>query len=353
MTVRTTDVDVVVIGAGFAGLIAAHTLHQAGHTVKCFEARDRVGGRASTINVAGLAVELGATWYWHNEPLIQQVLKQLELDSFAQALTGDAMFEPPDQAAQRIRGNPIDGPALRFATGAQSVATALANQLDPNHLSLGDPVAAVEQYADHLVVEAATGKVTTQHLIVAVPPALAIETIEFRPELSAELRAAAAAKPVWMGDMVKAIAIYDSPVWQASGLAGSAISYRGPFQEFHDHSGPDTSGAAAIFGFARSATLPEATDNDIAETFRAQLGRIFGDTIGQPQHIIVTNWANEYYTNPTGVGSVGTSPPLTVLDTPGDKRIRWASTETADAFSGHIEGALRAGLAAARGIQAW
>jgi len=36
---------VVVAGAGFAGLLAAYRVAQAGHEVVVFEARDRVGGR--------------------------------------------------------------------------------------------------------------------------------------------------------------------------------------------------------------------------------------------------------------------------------------------------------------------
>ncbi len=56
--------DVAVVGAGIAGLLAAQLLTQLGLSVKCFEARDRVGGRALTVDDAGLAIDLGATWFW-------------------------------------------------------------------------------------------------------------------------------------------------------------------------------------------------------------------------------------------------------------------------------------------------
>jgi monoamine oxidase len=56
------DADVVVVGAGFAGLTAARELSRRGHDVVMFEGRDRVGGRAYTTTVAGVPVDLGATF---------------------------------------------------------------------------------------------------------------------------------------------------------------------------------------------------------------------------------------------------------------------------------------------------
>ncbi len=53
---------VLVLGAGAAGLGAARALRAEGVDVTVLEARDRVGGRAWTVDGAGVPVDLGATW---------------------------------------------------------------------------------------------------------------------------------------------------------------------------------------------------------------------------------------------------------------------------------------------------
>ncbi|UMP03334.1 flavin monoamine oxidase family protein [Amycolatopsis sp. EV170708-02-1] len=56
------SVDVVIVGAGFAGLSAAERLVSMGRSVLVLEGRDRVGGRSLSGEVAGVPVDLGATW---------------------------------------------------------------------------------------------------------------------------------------------------------------------------------------------------------------------------------------------------------------------------------------------------
>lgn len=54
--------DVIVVGAGFAGLTAARSLVGLGYEVTVLEGRDRVGGRSHTTTLAGVPVDLGATF---------------------------------------------------------------------------------------------------------------------------------------------------------------------------------------------------------------------------------------------------------------------------------------------------
>lgn len=75
-------VDVVVIGAGVAGMAAALALAHAGLRVEIVEARDRIGGRvfSKRDSVANSPVELGAEFIHGRPPEIFDILRELNVD---------------------------------------------------------------------------------------------------------------------------------------------------------------------------------------------------------------------------------------------------------------------------------
>jgi monoamine oxidase len=69
-----TDFDVVIVGAGVAGISAARTLHDNGFTLQILESKDRIGGRAYTDNdTFAVPFDQGCAWMsgGPDNPLIQ------------------------------------------------------------------------------------------------------------------------------------------------------------------------------------------------------------------------------------------------------------------------------------------
>jgi phytoene dehydrogenase-like protein len=62
MSTARQKVEVIVIGAGIAGLAAARDLTIDGYDVLVLEARNRIGGRIWTSRDLGLPADLGASW---------------------------------------------------------------------------------------------------------------------------------------------------------------------------------------------------------------------------------------------------------------------------------------------------
>src|SRR3954465_4635701 len=57
------DVErVIVVGAGWAGLTAANALRNAGVDHVVLDGRDRIGGRAHTVDIGGYPIDLGCSW---------------------------------------------------------------------------------------------------------------------------------------------------------------------------------------------------------------------------------------------------------------------------------------------------
>lgn len=101
-------VDVAVVGAGLAGLMAARVLVAAGKNVCVLEARDRVGGRTlnEPIGFADAAedneadrepnkavVEIGGQWFAPQHRRSLALIEELGLETFPTYATGENLFE--------------------------------------------------------------------------------------------------------------------------------------------------------------------------------------------------------------------------------------------------------------------
>jgi monoamine oxidase len=103
----TAEVDVLVIGAGAAGIAAARAVRAAGRSVAVLEARARVGGRVATDHRLGAPFDLGAAWLHNAEdnPLValaaQAGARLVDSDALRQehTLVGDRPVTEAERAA--------------------------------------------------------------------------------------------------------------------------------------------------------------------------------------------------------------------------------------------------------------
>lgn len=114
--------DVVVVGAGLAGLSAARRLQDAGRDVVVLEARERVGGRLLGHEFAdGTVVEAGGQWVGPGQRRANALLDELGLERFPTYAAGEHVFDLRGRRT-RFRGEVPPLPKLALVDLAQSQA---------------------------------------------------------------------------------------------------------------------------------------------------------------------------------------------------------------------------------------
>jgi monoamine oxidase len=438
--------DVVVVGAGFAGLTAARSLTGLGHDVVVLEGRDRVGGRSYTTTIAGVPVDLGGTFVgptqtavnalaaelgcptvptygrgknlirwrgrvrsyrstipklsilelldvsriqWRFERLSRQVplsepwtatvaarLDAQTLDGWLRSVhagksTRDLMAimarvtwgcEPDEvsmlHAARYVKAAGGIGPLLdveggaqqdRFPAGTQQIALRMAEELG-DRVRLGEVVTRIEHGSDTTIVHTATGRYEARAVVVAVAPEHRA-SLAFEPELPAGYAGLAGHWP--QGNLSKAYAAYETPFWRGDGRSGEALSDDGPVFITFDVS-PGDDGPGILLGFADARTFdplePDARRSRALECF----ANLFGEDALHPIDYVDHRWGAETFAagGPTAAVPPGSWTAYGQWLRRPVGGIFWAGTETADQWTGFLDGAVRSGQRAAAEVAA-
>jgi monoamine oxidase len=241
--------DVLVIGAGGAGLVAAKELTAKGVSVLVLEARDRIGGRAFTDGSLGVAWDRGCSWLhdsnvnpWvdyarRNDFEIQPDRFPREIYDGARRLGGAetagyrAVTERVERELRRAGGRGLDIPAeaaltqetladpwypmaMDELTGGEGVELANYSALDSHRydedgedyviprglgtllahyakgveVKLKTPVTRIRWGGHGVAADTAAGAVTARIAVVALPSAIVAEgSVIFSPHLPAEV----------------------------------------------------------------------------------------------------------------------------------------------------------------------
>ncbi len=108
----SSTADVVVIGGGFAGIVAARELSLRGVRTVVLEGRDRLGGRTWSREVAGHTVELGGAWVHWTQPHVFAEISRYGLE-LLQSPT-------PDVGTWLVNGDLRTGPKQQLTTRLES-----------------------------------------------------------------------------------------------------------------------------------------------------------------------------------------------------------------------------------------
>ncbi|WP_187147105.1 flavin monoamine oxidase family protein [Psychrobacter arcticus] len=348
-------VSVAIIGGGLSGLYAAYLLEKKGIDYVLLEARPTLGGRIATAKSAQTldSFDLGPSWFWPDyQPQLAHLIDELKLESVAQFEEGDMMVEQAvADAAVRTHGYKSSPPSMRLKGGMAALIEALYLRLDASRISTGQIVRQLNNTGHYIEIisKDESEQVTAwqaQHVLLALPPRLAQESITFQPALPTNLAVQWQETATWMAPHAKYVAVYDTPFWQKQGLSGAARSAQGPMVEIHDASVVDASGA--IFGFIGvPAPVRQGISEEVLKTHcRAQLVRLFGVEAENPKREYLKDWSQEPFTSTaadvSSDGQHASAPISKATSGVWENCLTGIGSEWSTQFSGYLAGAIDA-----------
>jgi monoamine oxidase len=352
-------IETAIIGGGVCGLALARDLWRQGRDFMVFEARDRLGGRVLTrlCRRAGLAVDLGPTWFWpESQPRLAGLIAELGLVAFPQYDEGVSLTLPDaDSAPAPLAAGRVHEGAHRLRGGMDSLIQALARALPAERIRLGHALVGLADRGDHveLAFRADGGALSlrARRVVLALPPRLVAEHIAFAPDLEGEIRAALGEAPTWMAAQAKVAIGYSRAVWREAGRSGNAFvtHEQAVVGEIFDACGEAAGdeGNAALGGFlALPPDLRRSFRDGLPLLLDSQMSQVFGSGLGEGE-VHYQDWADEPWTcaaldraEPDAERSQAANPLL--------RRSLWGGrlflggAETARAQGGLVEGALEA-----------
>lgn len=267
----------IIIGAGLAGLTSAYLLQKRGIEVLVLEANDTIGGRIKTITGStGVTVELGATWFGKQHPNLVQFLNELNLTSFRQHTKGISLFEtmsfvPP----QKFEIPDSDEPSYRIVGGTSVLIERLASEIGSDTIKTNSKITSISEIGSYLELIDENGNTyTAAHVVITVPPNLAVNTIKYQPELPKALTDLAQSTHTWMGESIKFSVEYKNPFWTENDYSGVLFSHVGIITEMYDHSTFEKNGHA-LKGFLNGSSYQLTAEERKAKVIK-QLTQCFG-----------------------------------------------------------------------------
>jgi monoamine oxidase len=232
----------------------------------------------------------------------------------------------------------------RFAAGTQQIADDSAAELG-DRVVLEAAVRRVEHRDDGVAITCEKGRADARFVIVAIPPEHR-SAIEFTPPLPAEYQQLAKRWP--QGRLSKAYAAYATPFWRSNGCSGEALSDEGPVFITFDVS-PQPDGPGILLGFVDARTFDELPADQRRQRALECFASLFGDEALKPLDYVDHRWGAEGFA--AGGPTAAVPPGSWTRYGPWLRRpvgpIHWAGTETADEWTGFLDGAVRSGQRAA------